>query len=161
MGVSAIAQPTRTPQDAKVIFTQTFEDDWDAWQNTPVDTIYKLEYYKGVTGGNQSFSGAWNDARFKADNILVRTDSVTPGKEGGIIIYNGVMLTDDKGDIDNRKYRNDNYSIVDETSQTRAEAFAKWGEDGGDKAFRFISAGRYNADGTSAVGSSDNKYHRE
>ena len=158
MGVSAIAQPTRTPQDAKVIFTQTFEDDWDAWQTTPVDTIYQLEYYKGVTGGNQAFSNAWDNSQFKADNILVRTDSVTPGQEGGIIIYNGVMLTDDKGDIDNRKYRNDNYSIVDETSQARAEAFEKWGQDGGEKAFRFISAGRYNADGTSAVGSSDNKY---
>ena len=158
MGVSAIAQPTRTPQDAKVIFTQTFEDDWDAWQNTPVDTIYKLEYYKGITGGNQAFSGAWNDARFKADNILVRTDSVTPGKEGGIIIYNGVMLTDDKADIDNRKYRNDDYAIVTENTQARAEAFEKWGQDGGEKAFHFVSAGRYNADGTSAVGSSDNKY---
>ena len=111
-----------------------------------------------ITGGNQSFSEAWKDARFKADNILVRTDSVTPGKEGGIIIYNGVMLTDDKADIDNRKYRNDDYAIVTENTQARAEAFEKWGQDGGEKAFHFVSAGRYNADGTSAVGSSDNKY---
>ena len=158
--VPAFAQdaPTFTPQDAKVIFTQNFEDDWDNWQSTPVDTIYQLEYYKGVTGGNQQFSNAWTDARFKADNLLVRTDSVSEGKEGGIIIYNGVMLTDDKDDIANDKYRNDSYTIAEDNSVERKDAFAQWGEDGGQKIFRFTSASRYGADGESIVGADDNKY---
>ena len=157
MGVTAFAQPTRTPQDAKVIFTQTFEDDWDSWQNTPVDTIYQLEYFKGVTGGNQAFSNAWSDARFKDDNLLIRTDSVTPGHEGGIILYNGVKLTDDAGDISSNKYKDDSYSIVEDKSQARADAFAQWGEDGGNNVFHFVSGGRFDASGNDVVGTG-NKY---
>jgi len=157
MGVTAFAQPTRTPQDAKVIFTQTFEDDWDKWQNTPVDTIYQLEYFKGVTGDNQAFSNAWSDARFKDDNLLIRTDSVSPGHEGGIILYNGVMLTDDAADISSNKYKDDSYSIVEDKSQARADAFEQWGEDGGNNVFHFVSGGRFDASGNDVVGTG-NKY---
>ena len=150
MGVTAFAQPTRTPQDAKVIFTQTFEDDWDKWQSTPVDTITEIQYFKGVTGGNQQFSNAWSDARFKDDNLLTRTDSV-------LILYNGVMLTDDAADIAARKYKDDDYSIVEDKSQSRKDAFEKWGEDGGDKVFHFVSGGRFDASGNDVVGTG-NKY---
>ena len=152
MAAPAFAQdePTFTAQDAKVIFTQNFEDDWDTWQNTPVDTIYQLEYYNIASGGNKTFSNAWSDATLKESNLVIRTDSVSDGHEGGIILYNGVMLTDDASDISSNKYGNDTYSIIDENSQERRDAFAQWGEDGGEKMFQFVSADRVGTDYTSS-----------
>ena len=152
MAVPAFAQdePTFTSQDAKVIFTQDFEADWDTWQSTPVDTIYQLEYYNIASGGNKTFSNAWSDATLKESNLIVRTDSVSDGHEGGIILYNGVMLTDDAADISSKKYGNDTYSIVDDNSQERIDAFAQWGEDGGQKMFQFVSADRAGTDYSSS-----------
>jgi len=153
MAVPAFAQidqPEFTAQDAKVIFTQDFEADWDTWQATPVDTIYQLEYYNIASGGNKTFSNAWSDATLKESNLVIRTDSVTDGHEGGIILYNGVMLTDDASDISSNKYGHDTYSIIDENSQERRDAFAQWGEDGGEKMFQFVSADRVGTDYTSS-----------
>ncbi len=153
MGVPAIAQPTRTAQDAKVIFQQNFEQNWEAWQTTPVDTISQLEYYNVKSEGDKAFSSAWSDARFKDDNLVVRTDSV-------MVVYNGVMLTDDASDIESNKYGQDEYQIIDEKSQDRKDAFAVYGEDGGDKVFQFISGGRPGVTATSDANKYTDNYRR-
>ena len=154
MAVPAFAQddgPTIDPsRDAKVIFTQDFEADWDKWEKTPVDTIYQLEYFNIQDAGNKTFSNAWSDASLKESNLIIRTDSVSPGYEGGIILFNGVMLTDDDDDIKSEKYKNDRYNIIDDYSQERRDAFAQYGEDGGEKVFQFVSAGRGGVDYTSS-----------
>ena len=148
MAVPAFAQdePTFTSQDAKVIFTQDFEADWDTWESTPVDTIYQLEYYN-VTSIPSS---PWNAPSLKDSNLVIRTDSVTDGYEGGIVIRNGVVLTGSKDDIANNKYGNDRYRIVDDNTQERKDAFAQWGEDGGQKLFQFVSADRVGTDYSSS-----------
>ena len=154
MAVPAFAQddgPTIDPsRDAKVIFTQDFEADWDKWEKTPVDTIYQLEYFNIPDAGNKTFSNAWSDPNFKESNLVIRTDSVSAGYEGGIILFNGVMLTDDDDDIKSEKYKNDRYNIIDDYSQERRDAFAQYGEDGGEKVFQFVSAGRGGVDYTSS-----------
>lgn len=137
-------------RDAKVIFTQDFEADWETWQETPVDTIYQLEYYNIANAGDKTFSNAWSDATLKESNLVVRTDSVTPGQEGGIILYNGVMLTDDAADISSNKYGHDNYKIIEDNTSERRDEFAQWGEDGGQNLFQFISADRVGVDYSSS-----------
>ena len=137
-------------RDAKVIFTQDFEADWETWQETPVDTIYQLEYYNIANAGNKTFSNAWSDATLKESNLVVRTDSVTPGQEGGIILYNGVMLTDDAADISSNKYGHDDYKIIEDNTSERRDEFAQWGEDGGQNLFQFISADRVGVDYSSS-----------
>ena len=148
MAAPAFAQdePEFTSQDAKVIFTQNFEDDWDSWQSIPVDTIYQLEYYDISSVP----SSPWNAATLKESNLVIRTDSVSDGYEGGIMVRNGVVLTGNKDEIANGKYENDVYSIIDETSQERKDAFAQWGEDGGEKLFQFKSANRKGTDYSSS-----------
>jgi len=46
VGTPTIAQyaPERNPQtDPKEVYVQDFEDDWDDWTNTPIDTINGLD----------------------------------------------------------------------------------------------------------------------
>ena len=128
MGVSAFAQPTLDPdKDAKVIFTQTFEDDWDHWQSTPVDTIKIIEYYDHAYEGNKAFSEPWNN-RSQWQKGVFRTDSVTPGHTGGIMMYNGVKVADNM-DESGRFWKKDDYKILKDDGDDRAKAFALYGED--------------------------------
>ena len=138
MGVSAFAQPTLNPdKDAKVIFTQTFEDDWDHWQSTPVDTIKIIEYYDHEYEGNKAFSEPWNN-RSQWQKGIFRTDSVTPGHEGGIMMFNGVKVADNM-DESGRFWKKDDYKILKDDGDDRAKAFALYGEDGGDNVFYYKS----------------------
>ena len=126
MGVSAFAQPTLDPdKDAKVIFTQTFEDDWDHWQSTPVDTIKIIEYYDHAYEGNKAFSEPWNN-RSQWQKGVFRTDSVTPGHTGGIMMYNGVKVADNM-DESGRFWKKDDYKILKDDGDDRAKAFAQNG----------------------------------
>lgn len=156
MGVTAFAQsgPTLNPdKDAKVIFTQTFEDDWDHWQSTPVDTIKFIEYYdtpkQGDNGDGQY--KAWENRDLWKRGVI-RTDSVTPGHEGGIMMFNGVKVADNM-DESGKNWKKDQYKIQKDASSERAQAFALYGEDGGDNVFW------YKSDSCSSSGYSD-EYRR-
>lgn len=136
IGASAFAQPVRTSQDAKEIFFQGFEGDFDTWSNEIVDSITELKYYNNTVTGTKNNFNIWEDAN-KADfdfnnNVVVRTDSV-------LYLKNGVMTTDDKAEIAAHNYDKDKYYTLEETSQDRKDAFALFGEKGGDYVFEYVS----------------------
>ena len=54
IGATAFAQPQRTSQDAKEIFFQGFEGDFDEWSNEVVDSITVLQYYNNTKTGSPS-----------------------------------------------------------------------------------------------------------
>ena len=128
MGVPALAQPTFTQQDARTVFEQTFEADWEEWLSTPVDEITQIEYYNregsGSFSGSNIYDGSWNWEIYG-----VRDTAIT--------IYNAVVPTTFESDFD--LLSRDSYSIVYDQSQERADAFAQFGQDGGEKVFRYIS----------------------
>jgi len=123
MGVTAFAQPTfDEKKDAKQIFFQDFEADWDAWSSEPIDTIDVLEYYdhQGADNGPSDSRRPWVDP----DNWkrgLFRTDST-------IILYNGVKYTDDPNEIKNNNFPNEVYSTVKDVDAARTEAMSNFGE---------------------------------
>lgn len=127
MGVSAIAQPVYTPQDAKVVFMQSFEADWDEWTSTTVETIEQVAYYNrlGNSSGNNmdiyNGSSDWDIFGYR-DTILD--------------VKNGVLVTDG----DPRTIPFDSYTIVMDQSAERAQEFAQFGEDGGSHYFQYFSA---------------------
>lgn len=127
MGVSAIAQPVYTPQDAKIVFMQSFEADWDEWTSTTVETIEQVAYYNrlGNSSGNNmdiyNGSSDWDIFGYR-DTILD--------------VKNGVLVTDG----DPRTIPFDSYTIVMDQSAERAQEFAQFGEDGGSHYFQYLSA---------------------
>ena len=141
----AFAQPERSSKDAELIFEQTFEDDFDTWSNTPVDYITSLQYYNH-TGTSGSQAKIWmdvikNDPKnpWHTPANLIRTDSVTPGYTQGIALLNGVMTTDAASEIKAKNYDNDSYTILTDIDQERNQKLAKFGQDGGDKYFKYES----------------------
>ncbi|MBO4723878.1 MAG: hypothetical protein J5596_00970 [Bacteroidaceae bacterium] len=127
-----------------MVFTQDFEGDYATWSNTPVDFITELQYFNH-TGTSGSSAKIWLDEVKNGDNPwqtpadLIRTDSVTPGYAGqGIALMNGVMTTDAKKEVKN--YENDTYTLMDDQGdETRNQKLAKFGEDGGEKFFKYES----------------------
>ena len=134
-------RPASTENDPKLIFMQNFEpkdetvtadEAWSVWQATPVDTITSLIYYNKT--GNSSTSGADIYSGSADWTTIERTDSV-------IVLYNGVVTTDDASDIKGGYYNNDQYRVKsDGSSSERAQAFEKYAEDGGDYFFSYVSA---------------------
>ena len=125
MGVSAFAQPTFTEQDAKVIFTQDFEADWDAWSSKVIDSITTLQYYdhQGTTNGT-SFTPWKTPAEWQKIETL-RTDSI-------IYLMNGIKPTDNEGEIKAKNFP-DTYGTEKDpdTDGSRAKAMKEFGENGG------------------------------
>ena len=133
IGATAFAQPQRTSQDAKEIFFQGFEGDFDEWSNEVVDSITVLQYYNNTKTGSQANVKIWEDkGSWDWNNVVERTDSV-------LYLRNGVMTTDDKTEIANHNYDKDKYYTLEETSQARKDAFAAFGEKGGDYVFEYVS----------------------
>jgi len=133
MAVPAFAQdgPTFDPdRDAKVIFYQDFEADWDSWSTTPVDYINKIEYYNHPGDQNGQFRIWENPDDWQRG--LFRTDSV-------ITLYNNVMPTNEPTQIANNNFPNEQWSTYVDHSSERAEAMSRFGEDGGDYVFSYIS----------------------
>ena len=66
LAAPAFAQPGITEpefdaaKDAKVVFTQTFEADWETWSTKPVDTIFQIEYYKNKQTSNSNSLKPWD-----------------------------------------------------------------------------------------------------
>lgn len=149
------SQPTRTKNDPKQIFSQDFEvkqqgltgqEAYNLWSTTPVDTIHFIEYYSRLGTGTPSSSNGGKDiydGSAQWEIFAVRTDSTTPGHEpgAGIIMYNGVEPSSSKTDIENKNYKDDLIEIVnDGGDDSRKQAFAKYGEDGGDYFFRYTTS---------------------
>ena len=135
--VPAFAQdgPTFTPQDAKVIFTQDFEANWDEWSTEVVDVIDGVWYYdvtNDVQTGNKNNIKIWEDSIwtkkiFRADTLIELT--------------NGVKVTDNAGEIAANNWPGESYTIATDDSPERHDAFKNFGEadEGGAKVFKYTS----------------------
>lgn len=132
-GATAFAQPQRTPQDPEQLFFQDFEADFDAWKEKEVDRITELQYYNNSQTGTKNNTKIWqNKADWDWNNAITRTDSV-------LILKNGVLTTDAASEVQN--YAKDKYTILNDESQARKEAFDQFGEadKGGKYVFQYIS----------------------
>ena len=160
--LSVVSQrPQSTDNDPKLIFTQDFEpsseglsaeDAWAEWQATPVDTIKELYYYNRTGSGNVNKVDIY-DGTSDWNLGVLRTDSTTVGYEAGsgIILLNGVVVTNHKDDKANGYYDGDTYGIkADGSESERAKAFEKYAEDGGSYYFSYTSGNAEGADGYSS-----------
>jgi len=161
--ICAQDEPTRTPQDAKVIFEQNFEDDWDAWQAAEIDRITSVEYYKPAydpskysssnDGNNLSGVYLWSDS--------TRDWTIFGTRDTLIILKNGVVTTDNSDEV--KGFELDQYQIVNDgisgDNVTRQQKFDEFGVNGGSHYFRYTTDtvgiaqsdyGSYHTDGTTA-----------
>ena len=150
--IMAQEKPAATPDDPEVVFTQDFESDqeglsaqeaWQQWQDEERGRITEITYYSRSGTGQVSkvdiYDGSddWKIAG-------VRTDSI-------IILQNGVVPSNNEKDKANGIFNNDKYGLVaDGANVDRSQAFAKYGEDGGEYYFRYTSACADGADGYGA-----------
>ena len=150
--IMAQERPAATPDDPEVVFTQDFESDqeglsaqeaWQQWQDEERGRITEITYYSRSGTGQVSkvdiYDGSddWKIAG-------VRTDSI-------IILQNGVVPSNNEKDKANGIFNNDKYGLVaDGANVDRSQAFAKYGEDGGEYYFRYTSACADGADGYGA-----------
>ena len=122
-------------RDAKVIFTQDFEANWDEWSTEVVDKIDGIYYYD-VTNDQQSGNkynikiwedSIWNKKIFRADTVIE--------------LKNGVVVTDNAGEIANNNFPGEVYTIATDESAERHDAFRNFGEadEGGAKVFKYTS----------------------
>ena len=117
--------PTRTKDDARQIFMQDFEKDWDKWIDDTIDVITTIEYYN-----HPGDSAATNDIASYVTEETLKRDSV-------IYMKNGVMTTDDKTDIAGKAFANDQYTILTDQDNERNSKLEKFGTDGGEKYFYY------------------------
>jgi len=140
LAIPAFAQepqdgPVLNPdKDAKVIFTQDFEADWDTWRNTPIGVIDTLEYYIHEGASNSASYTPWTE-REKWQRGLFRTDSV-------ITLYNGIKPTDNEDEIAAGNFAGDVFGTkLDVDNQERKDAMRTFGEAdlGGDYILEYAS----------------------
>ena len=117
--------PTRTKDDARQIFMQDFEKDWDKWIDDTIDVITTIEYYN-----HPGDSAATNNIASYVTEETLKRDSV-------IYMKNGVMTTDDKTDIAGKAFANDQYTILTDQDNERNSKLEKFGTDGGEKYFYY------------------------
>lgn len=124
--------PVFTPNDARTVFVQNFEQDWDSWAQMTVDTIFNVTYYNRLGSGSirdvDIYDGSWDWEIYGVRDSL-------------ILLKDGVVLTTNMPDRELFAY--DDYSLVKDRSIEREEAFARYGEDGGETVFRFVSDNAY------------------
>ena len=134
MGVTAFAQPTfDEKKDAKQIFFQDFEADWDEWSSTPIDSITVLEYYDHEGNSNGTSFKPWTEPQ-NWQKGLFRTDST-------MILYNGIKPTDDPGEITNNNFPGEDYKTEKDNDPARIEAMDAFGEadKGGEYVLRYTT----------------------
>lgn len=150
--IMAQEKPAATPDDPEVVFTQDFESDqeglsaqeaWQQWQDEERGRITEITYYSR-SGTGQVSSADIYDGSDDWKVAGVRTDSI-------IILQNGVVPSNNEKDKANGIFNNDRYGLVaDGANVDRSQAFAKYGEDGGEYFFRYTSASAKGADGYGA-----------
>ncbi len=121
--------PTRTKDDARQIFMQDFESDWESFQNDVIDVIPYIEYYNHQGDSSKSsISQEWIDAG------TIRRDSV-------IELKNGVLPSDDaidkelNGGVD--AFQLDQWTILQDKDNERNDKLSKFGTDGGERYFTY------------------------
>jgi len=127
--------PTFTDQDAKVIFSQDFEANWDEWSTEVVDKIDGVWYYdisNDVQSGNKNNIKIWEDEIWSKK--IFRADTV-------IELTNGVVVTDSKTEIADNNFPGESYTIATDDTPERHDAFRNFGEgdEGGEKVFKYTS----------------------
>ena len=120
-------------KDAKVVFTQTFEDDWETWTTKAVDTIKQVEYYKTKETKNGNSYKPWENPNDWQRGIF---------RDSLILLKNGVVIVDNKKD----KWAETENSgtIIRDSGQektARYNAMAAFGEadGGGERYFKFTT----------------------
>ncbi|MBP5347550.1 MAG: dockerin type I repeat-containing protein [Bacteroidaceae bacterium] len=120
--------PVFSPNDAKTVFVQDFEQDWDSWTQMIVDTISNVTYYNRLGSGSVSnaniYNGSWDWDIYGTRDTL-------------ILMRNGVVVTTFKSDYD--IMANECFGIQSDRSVERDIAFKQFGEFGGDNVFQYIS----------------------
>ena len=112
-------------KDARVVFTQNFEAEWDKWSTIPVDTIKQVEYYKNKQDKNSNSLKPWETPQDWQKGIF---------RDTTIYLRNGVVITDDKNEIWAEKDATAGTIIADggQEKQARSQAMRGYGEtDGG------------------------------
>ena len=123
--------PERTAQDAKVMFEQDFEKDWDEFLNTEIDRITQMRYYVNNGSGTMNNTKIWQDTTGIWELGEVR-DTL-------LILKNGVMTTDAAAEIEG--FKPDQYTIVNDEGNNveRQAALDLYGVDGGTHYFRYTT----------------------
>ena len=145
LALPALAQvekvnPEFDPQnDPKVIFTQDFEADYQTWADSIVDTIDGVWYYKATPSSSSS------------SHTLGEGDWVVYPEKRDCVIYlkNGVSISNALKDNNGERlanisdkpaaFANDDYTIKEDQTDDRKEAFNKFGEDAGTHYFQYTS----------------------
>ena len=141
MGVSVFAQPGITEpvfdetKDAKLVFLQDFESDWETWTTTPVNTITQVEYYSKEGCNNSNSLKPWENPEQWQRGLF---------RDTTIALYNGVLIT---GDADYEIWRETpelNSAIINDSGSektNRMNAMTAFGESdgGGDSYFKFLT----------------------
>ena len=131
LNVSAIAQsdgPVEYADDPHVVFMQDFESSWESWTSTPANTITQIEYYNREGSDNLSTANIYNGSE----------DWMIYGVRDTIVnVYNGARMSGIPSD--DTVFVRDYYYVDTDRSAERQEAFARYGEDGGSKVFKYHS----------------------
>ena len=121
-------------KDARVVFTQNFEAEWNNWSTIPVDTIEQVEYYKNKQNKNSNSLKPWETPQDWQKGIF---------RDTTIYLRNGVVITDDKKETWAEKDATAGNIIADagQEKQERAAALKGFGETdgGGDRYFKFLT----------------------
>ena len=121
-------------KDAKVVFTQNFEKDWDKWSTEAVDTIWKVEYYKNTGTKNSNSLKPWDEPQNWQRGIF---------RDTTIYLTNGVVVCDNPSHKWAEKDATAGTIITDAGTekQARYNALAAFGEadGGGNSYFKFTT----------------------
>ena len=144
-------QPTFDPaKDAKVVFTQNFEDDWETWTTKAVDSIKQVEYYKTKETANGTSYKPWENPNDWQRGIF---------RDSTIYLTNGVVIVDNKKDKW-AETENSGTIIRDSGAEktARYNAMANFGEadGGGERYFKFTTDTAPSKYGTSDYSTSTN-----
>lgn len=164
--VSAFAQPQSFEDDAKVIFTQDFEGDaeWQkiqlnedpkrpttlyTWQEDAVDFIDQVEYFKKQDSKDTRIDTIVEGSTLNNQDIYngSRDWEIAGVRDTIMLLYNGVMRTDAKWP-DDSILNYDQHAIVAHSAESQSGTgiggkefgLDRFGEDGGNKYFRYTSA---------------------
>lgn len=121
--------PVRTANDAKEIFFQGFEEDYETWSTTPVDSIVGMTYY---------------DTQSKPDAYSVLTTPLYPTvRDTTMLLYNGVKMGS-ADDVAAGGYDEDEFAILMDPDGdfSRQKALEQYGIDAGQYYFKY-HAGDY------------------
>jgi len=122
-------------KDAKVIFSQDFEDDWETWSTEVVDKIDGVWYYDVdslTKTGNFNATQIWKDSIW--NKKIFREDTI-------IDLKNGVLVTDNAGEIAANNFPGETFTIATDDTPERHDAFRNFGEadEGGTNVFKYTS----------------------